>query len=95
MSGDPHLLPGPRGLEHRRVVTQDVRTRGPGDRDYRGPVHRAPGPGEAGPRAPEAVGTVMAPGAVVVNMFVIEHGLHGSIGHSLHRLGIFLVAAGA
>ena len=37
----------------------------------------------------------MAPGAVVVNMFVIEHGLHGSIGHSLHRLGIFLVAAGA
>lgn len=37
VSGDPHLLP--RGLEHGRVVTEDVGTRGPGDRDNRGPVH--------------------------------------------------------
>ena len=43
----------------------------------------------------EAVTTVMTPGAIVVNMFVIEHRLYGAIGHSLHGLRFFLVAAGA
>ena len=43
----------------------------------------------------EAVTAVMAPGAIVVSMFVIEHRLYSAIGHSLYSLYVFLVAAGA
>ena len=37
----------------------------------------------------------LAPGAVAMRVLVVEQGLHGAVGHSLHHLRLLLLATGA